>query len=100
MQLIKILSNILSKTKIAFLAKIVKILYTLFPASFIKYLKLWVPLIQLILSYLRIFNFILGLIFFIALMDHFSLDEVFKTFTRAKDFIICVSNLYVIPNLP
>lgn len=89
MQLIKILSNIFTKTRIAFLAKIVKILYTLFPASFIKYLKLWVPLILLILSYIRIFNFILGIIFFIALMDHFSIDELIRTFKRAKDFIIC-----------
>ena len=89
MQLLRILSNILTKSRIAVLAKIVKILYTLFPASFIKYLKLWVPLFLLILSYLRIFNFILGLIFFIALMDHFSIEELIKTFKRAKDFIIC-----------
>lgn len=90
MQLIKILTRILKSTKLAILGKLLKILMQLVPASSIKYLAVWVPLFAILLQYLKIFNFVLGCMFLIGLMDlnNISLDEIINTFVRAKNFII------------
>ena len=89
MKLLKILINIITKTKISFLGLIFRLIMKLIPYPLIKYFKVWIPLFSVILAYFRYFNILLGVFFLIALLDfsNLSFSNLWETIKMGYQFI-------------
>ena len=86
---LRILLNIFTKTKVRLLLFVINLISKFIPKSVISYLKIWFPLLFIIISYFRTFCFIVGCFFLLGSVDYtiFSIDNIGSLFKNGYYYI-------------
>lgn len=90
MKLARILSSIMNKTKMALGTVAMQLLLAWLPKPLVTYIKIWLPLLLVIFSYFKIFHMILGLTFFVGLLDltNLSFTQILEKLLLCKNYIV------------